>query len=153
MVFVLLTEQASKRVAWAGGIFAACGMLGLAAAHGFEGAAYGLLRSGNAGAATAALAGDDLGLPGITLLVLFLGGASLGLISLAVAVWRSPLLPRIVAPLMLAFAVLDFALGYAVVSHVVNLIGFGIAAAAVVSGYSRAERAVVLPRANAASAV
>jgi hypothetical protein len=42
-----------------------------------------------------------------------------------------------VAVFMLAFAVLDFALGQGVVSHLVNLVGFAILAIAVVARYSR----------------
>jgi len=38
---------------------------------------------------------------------------------------------------MLAFAVLDFALGQGVISHLVNLVGFAIVASAVVTGYAR----------------
>ena len=41
------------------------GMVGLGAAHGYELAAYGLTRSGDLAAATSALNGDSLGLPGV----------------------------------------------------------------------------------------
>jgi hypothetical protein len=54
-----------------------------------------------------------------------------------------------VAPYLIAFAVFDFALsGYGVLSHVVNLISFSIAAWAVIVGYSRRppEPLVVQPR-------
>jgi hypothetical protein len=61
-----------------------------------------------------------------------------GIVALSIAVWRSPLLPRTVAPFLIAFAVLDFALsGYGVLSHIVNLVGFSIAAWAVAIGFSR----------------
>ena len=43
---------------------------------------------------------------------MFLGGAVLGTLTLAAAVWRSPLVPRVVAAFILAFAALDFAAGW-----------------------------------------
>jgi hypothetical protein len=136
-VLVALTRARSSRLAWAAAACLACAMVGLAAVHGYELAGYSLTRAGNLAAAQAVLTGDHLGLPGAVFLVLFLGGATLGTLALAAAVWRSPLVPRIVTPCLLAFAVLDFALGQGVVSHLVNLIGFSIVAVAVVTGYSR----------------
>jgi hypothetical protein len=136
-VLVALTRATSPRLAWTGGTCLTFAMVGLAAAHGYELAAYGLARSGDVAAATAALNGDHLGLPGIVFIVIFLGGAVVGTGALAAAVWRSPLVPRIVAGFILAFAVLDFALGQGIVSHLVNLAGFAIVAVAVVAKYSR----------------
>ncbi len=46
-------------------------------------------------------------------------------------------MPRIVAPPLLAFGILDFALGQPVVSHIISLVGWSIAAGAVVIGYTR----------------
>ncbi|HWQ11611.1 MAG TPA: hypothetical protein VNL77_02360 [Roseiflexaceae bacterium] len=140
-VLVALTRARSPRLAWTAGTFLTFAMVGLAVVHGYELAAYGLTRSGDLAAATAALNGDHLGLPGVVFFVMFLGGAILGTLALAAAVWRSPLVPRIVAVCILAFAVLDFALGQGVVGHLVNLAGFAIAAVAVVAGYSRQPRA------------
>jgi hypothetical protein len=145
VVLVVLTRPFSPRLALAAGAFMTFAMAGLAAAHGYELSAYSLALAGNRDAAIAALSGDNLGLPGIVMLVMFLGGAALGTLSLAAAVWRSPLIPRIVAVFILAFAVLDFALGQPVVSHLVNLAGFAIAAAAIVAGYSRQPRQAAQP--------
>jgi hypothetical protein len=136
-VLVTLTKARSQRLAWIGGTFMTFGMVGLAAAHGYELAAYGLTLSGKLDAAIATLNGDMLGLPGVVLFAMFLGGAVLGTLALAAAAWRSPLVPRIVVVIMLAFAVLDFAVGQGVVSHLVNLVGFAILAVAVVARYSR----------------
>jgi hypothetical protein len=144
-VLVALTRACSRRLAWMGGTFIAFGMVGLAAAHGYELAAYGLTRSGNVAAATFVLNGDTLGLPGAVLFAMFLGGAVLGTLALATAAWRSPLVPRIVVVFMLAFAVLDFAVGQGVVSHLVNLVGFVILAGAVVARYSRQPGTVTAP--------
>lgn len=141
-VLVALTRARSPRLAWTAGTFMTFGLTGLAAAHGYELAAYGLTQSGDLTTATAVLNGDNLGLPGAVLLAMFLGGAALGTLALAAAVWRSPRVPRIVAVFMLAFAVLDFALGQGVVSHLVNLAGFMIVAGAVMAGYARQPREV-----------
>jgi hypothetical protein len=78
------------------------------------------------------------------MLIMFLGGAVLGTLTLAAAMWRSPLVPRISVAFLLAFAVLDFALSQVVVSHLVNLAGFAIVAVAVVAGYSRPSRQAAL---------
>jgi hypothetical protein len=134
---VALTRGRTPRLAWTAGALLTSAMVGLAAVSGAELIAYSLMRSGDLPAATTALNANDLGLPGPVLLVMFLGGAALGTVTLAVAVWRSPLVPRIAAAFILAFAVLDFALGWGRMSHLVNLVGFTIIAAAVVVGYSR----------------
>jgi len=134
---VALTRARSRRLSWLGGAFMAFGLVGLGAVHGYEVAAYGLAQVGNQATATAVLNADHLGLPGGVLLAIFLGGAVLGTLALAIAAWRSPLVPRIVVLFMLAFAVLDFAVGQGVVSHLVNFIGFTILAVAVIAGYSR----------------
>jgi hypothetical protein len=139
-VLVALTRAYSPRLAWAGGVLMTFAMVGLAAVHGYELAAYTLTRSGDVAAATAILNGDNPGLPEVVLFAMFLGGALLGTLAMAAAVWRSPLVPRIAAVFILAFAVLDFAVGQAVVSHLVNLAGFTIVAVAVVGGYSRQPR-------------
>jgi hypothetical protein len=71
------------------------------------------------------------------MLIMFLGGAALGTLTLAAAMWRSPLVPRIAVGFVLAFAALDFILGRGVEGHLANLVGFAIVAVAVVVNYSR----------------
>jgi hypothetical protein len=136
-VMVALTRGRSPRLAWTAGAFMTLAMVGLAAIHGYELAAYGLVRSGAEAAATAILNSDNVGLPGVVLLVMFLGGAVLGTLTLAAAMWRSPYVPHIAVVFTLAFVVLDFAFGQGVLSHLANLAGFTIVAVAVVTGYSR----------------
>ncbi|HEY7273433.1 MAG TPA: hypothetical protein VH502_11925 [Actinoplanes sp.] len=136
-VSVALTRGRSPRLAWAAACFLTCAMVGLAAVHGAEMIAYGLVRTGNTAAAVSALDGADMGLPGPVLLILFMGGAVLGTLTLAAAQWRSPFVPRVVPLFVLAFAILDFAVGWGVVSHSVALVGNVILAWAVVTGYSR----------------
>ena len=140
VVLVALTRQASRRLAWIAGGFMTFAMAGLAAIHGLELGAYGLARAGDTAAATAVLTGEHLGLPGAVLFVMFLGGAALGTLTLAAAMWRSPYLPRVAPVLVVAFAVLDFAAGWGVVSHVVLLASDMVVAIALVTGYFRGSR-------------
>src|SRR5262245_55809802 len=139
-VLVALTRGSSPRLAWLAGTLMTFAMVGLGAVHGFEMAAYGLTLSGDLSAARALLDSNLLGLPFVVLAIMFFGGAVLGTLTLAAAIWRSPLVSRIAVVFLLAFAVLDFALGQGVVSHLVNLVGFAIVAAGVVAGYSRQPR-------------
>jgi hypothetical protein len=136
-VMVALARVRSPRLAWTAGCLLVCAMVGLAAVHGVEMTAYGLVRAGNPSAAVTALEGGNLGLPGVVLLVLFLGGAALGVVTMSIALWRSPLVPRLAPVFLLAFAVLDFAVGSPVISHVVGLAGGVVLAWAVITGYSR----------------
>ena len=75
--------------------------------------------------------------PMVALMIVFLGGAGVGLILLAAVVWRCSRFPRIAALGVIAFAVLDLTSPFAVVSHVLWLVTNGILAWAVVSGYAR----------------
>jgi hypothetical protein len=139
-VLVALTRPFSRRLAWVAAGFMTFGLAGLAAVHGMELAAYGLARSGDTAAATAVLTGDHLGLPGAVLFVMFLGGAALGTLTLATAMWRSRYLPRVAPVPVVAFAMLDFAAGWSVVSHTVLLASDVTVAIALVTGYFRGGR-------------
>jgi hypothetical protein len=150
-VIIALTRTHSRRLAWLAGAFMTAAMVGLAAVHGYELAAFGLALAGNPTGATSVLNAESLGLPGAVLLLLFLGGAVLGTLTLAIVAWRSPYIPRIVVLFMLGFAILDFAASQGVVSHLVNLVGFIILAVAVLNGYSRGSRPVSTPAAEVGS--
>jgi hypothetical protein len=139
-VIVALTHRTSRRIAWAAAALLTLAMVGLAAVHGLEMATYGALRSGDRAGALALMSMDDFGVGGVVLFVMFLGGATFGIVALSVAMWRSPLVPRIAAVLMLAFGVLDLAIGWPVVGHVVGLTADVVVAAAVLTGYSRQDR-------------
>ena len=65
--------------------------------------------------------------------------------------WRSPYVPRLAVPFTLAFAILDFAAGKGLISHLVNLLGFVILAVAVWRGYSRASGRSTAPAAQPGS--
>jgi hypothetical protein len=137
-IIVALCIGRTPRLAWTAAAFLTMAMVGLAAIHGAEATAYGLVRAGERSAAATALAGEDLGAPGVALFVMFLSGAFFGVLTIAAAMWLSPLVPRVSAVLVIAFVVFDFALGYGAVSHALNLLGFSIVAWAVVTGYTRA---------------
>ena len=141
-VIVALTLRTSRRLAWAAAALLTLAMVGLAAVHGLEMAAYGALRSGDRDGALALMTMDDFGVGGVVLFVMFLGGATFGVVALSVAMWRSPLVPRVAAALLLAFGVLDFAVGWPVVGHLVGLAGDVVVAVAILTGYSRQTRKV-----------
>ncbi|MGH8971474.1 MAG: hypothetical protein ACRDV1_16160, partial [Actinomycetes bacterium] len=139
-VLVVLCLDRSPRLARTAAVFLTFAMVGLAAVHGLELAAYGLTRSGDTAAAVSVLELEDPGLPGAVLFVTFLAGAAFGTLALVAAMWWSPLLPRVVPFLVLGFAVLDFALGFGLVAHLVNVAAAAVVAWAVVTGYSRDSR-------------
>jgi hypothetical protein len=136
-VMVALARVRSPRLAWTAACFLTCAMVGLAAVHGFEMMAYTLVRAGNPSAAITGLEATNIGPPGVVLFALFLGGAALGTLTISIALWRSPLVPRLAPVLIVAFAVLDFAVGQPVISHLVALAGGVVLAWAVLTGYSR----------------
>lgn len=136
-VLVALTRVHTPALAWSAGALLTCAMVGLAGVHGYEIAAFSVAKGGHQALAVSILNGDHVGAPGAVLLVLFLVGAALGTLALLWPIWRSPWLPRVVVFFTLGFAVLDFAVGSPVVSHLVNLVGLTIVAYAVVTGYTR----------------
>jgi hypothetical protein len=140
VVWVALTRGRSPRLAWTAGALLTAGMVGLAAVHGVELAAYVALRNGERAGALAILNGSNAGIGGAVLLAMFLGGGALGMLALIVALWRSPLVPRVVPGFVLAFIILDLAVGWGTVAHLVQLVGDVILAVAIVTGYSRAAR-------------
>lgn len=140
VVLVALTRPFSPRLAWTGGAFMTLAMTGLAVVHGVELAAYGLVRGGDPRAAVAVLNAGDLGTPGPLVFVMFLAGAVLGTATLAAAMFRSPAVPIVAPVLSLAFAALDFAAGWGVAGHLVNLAALSTVAYAVVTGYARRSR-------------
>lgn len=143
-VLVALCRPFTPLLAWTAAALLTMAMVGLAALHGLEATAYGLLRAGESDAAVTALEGEDIGAPGGVVLIMFLGGALFGTLSIVVAMWRSPLIPRLSPVFVLGFAVFDFALGFGVVGHALNVIAFGLVAAAVLIGYSRGATPVTV---------
>ena len=83
---------------------------------------------------------SDLGIPGIVLFVMFLGGALVGTLTVYVAMWRSPYVPRLAVVLGGAFVALDLFLGLPVPGHLAALASGLVLAWAIVTGYSRIPR-------------
>lgn len=145
IVYVLLSRERSRRLAYAGGILLACGMVGLTAVQGFETLEFALTESGRIDLNTLAHVVDNVSIaPAIAMLLLFLPGAFLGLLTMAVALWRSGAVPRGAVLLIPLFIVTDLFLQQGVLGHAIALVGAAwIASAVLLAG--RAAVAGELP--------
>ena len=135
-VLVTITMRHSRRLALAAAVLLTLAMCGLAGVHGYEISAFSLATDGQESAAVSVLDADGFVAPMAVLLIMFLGGAVFGTLTLAAAVWRSPMLPKLGAIGIVAFAVIDFAVGMPVVSHAVAVANSVVLAWAVVAGRS-----------------
>jgi hypothetical protein len=132
LVYVLLTRKRSPRLAYAGGVLLGCGMLGLSMLQGYETLEFALAADGSFDLTALADAVDDVSTaPAIAMLVLFLPGAFFGLLTMAVALWRSAAVPRGAILLIPAFLVVDIFLQQGVAGHAIALVGAAWIAAAV----------------------
>ncbi len=112
LVYVLLSRQRSPHLAYAGGILLGCGLVGLSAVEGYETLAYTLAQDGRFELTALADVVDAMSsVPAIVMLLLLVLGAFFGLLTLAVALWRSGAVPRAAVLLIVAFLVVDFFLG------------------------------------------
>ena len=112
LVYVLLSRERSPRTAYAGGILLGCGFVGLSAVKGYETLAYALAQDGRFDlTALADVVGAQSSPPAIVMLLLFLPFAFIGLLTAAVALWRSGAVPRAAVLLLVAFLVTDVFLG------------------------------------------
>ena len=124
IVYILLARERSPRLAWTGGILLAFGMCGLLAAQGYETLEYALADDGRFDLTALADVVDNLATaPAIAMGILFLGGAALGILLTAAALWRSRAVPRGVPILMIVFIATDVALSQPLLAHVVALVG------------------------------
>jgi hypothetical protein len=122
VVYLLLARDRSPRLAWAGGILLALGMVGLSVLQGLETLEYALATDGRFELATLADAVDDLSTaPAVAFFVMFIGGAFFGLLISSVALWRSRAVPRGAVLLLPLFIVVDGFLQRPVEGHVVSL--------------------------------
>ena len=137
---VALTRQHSRRLAAVAAVALTMAMTGLAAIHGVELAARLVAQAGHTDAAVAILDGTGFGIPGIVLFVMFLGGALVGTVTIYVAMWRSPYVPRLAVALGAAFLVLDLGAGLGVIGHIAALASGLVLAWAVLSGHVRTPR-------------
>ena len=139
-VMVALTRQHSRRLAGVAAVALTMAMTGLAGIHGVELAARLVAQAGQTDAAVSILDGTGFGAPGVVLIVMFLGGALVGTLTIYSAMWRSPYVPRLAVALGAAFVVLDFGVGMGVAGHLAALASGLVLAWAVVTGYVRAPR-------------
>ncbi len=137
---VALTRRSSRRLAWTGGGCMVIGLTGLAIVLGIELGAYWRMLENDLPGATGVLASKDFGIPGAVLMAMFMGGVLIGSVLLAVAMWRSPLLPRLAAILLIAFVTVDMLLGQAQIGHMLNAAWCAVAAWAVLTAYVRRPR-------------
>jgi hypothetical protein len=130
LVYVLLSRQRSPRLAFAGGILLGCGLVGLSAVEGYETLAYALAQDGRFElTALADVVDAQSSVPAIVMLLLLILGAFFGMLTSAVALWRSAAVPRAAVLMILAFLVVDFVLyeGFGIApawaSHVFDFVG------------------------------
>jgi hypothetical protein len=130
LVYVLLSRQRSPRLAYAGGILLGCGLVGLSAVEGYETLAYALAQDGRFKlTALADVVDAQSSVPAIVMLLLLILGASFGMLTLAVALWRSGAVPRAAVLMIPAFMVVELVLyeGFGIVpawaSHAFDFAG------------------------------
>ena len=123
IVYVLLARARAPRLAWAGGILLGLGMCGLMAAQGLEALQYELAQDGRFDLAALADVVDNLSsAPLIAMGLMFIGGAALGIVVTALALWRSRAVPRGIPILIVAFFVIDAPLSQPLIGHIVALV-------------------------------
>jgi hypothetical protein len=109
---VLLLGQRARRMprlARAGVALCVVGFCGLAAVHGFEAAEIAVLDAGVPAATVANAAGSIQPALAVPLMAMFLGGLTIGLPLLMVALWRSRSVPRGAILVLFVFMLVDFA--------------------------------------------
>lgn len=121
LVYVLLSRLRSPRLAYAGGILLGCGLVGLSAVEGNFAFAIVLAQDGRFDLmALADVVDSASSAPVIAMLLIFIPFAFFGLLTSAVALWRSAAVPRGAVVLIPAFIVVDFFLyeGFGLVPQV-----------------------------------
>jgi hypothetical protein len=123
IVYVLLSRRRSPRLAYAGGILLACGMVGLTATQGFETFEFNAAADGRFDLTALADAVDNISTaPAIAILLLFIPGAFFGLLTFVVALWRSEAVPRGAIALIPLFILTDFFLQQGVLGHAIAFV-------------------------------
>jgi hypothetical protein len=120
LVYVLLTRERSRRLAYAGGILLGCGMVGLTAVQGYEILQFKLAQDSRFDLIALADAVDEVSPPMIVMLLLFIPGAIFGLVTFTVALWRSCAVPRGAVLLIPAFIVVDIFLSQGLAGHAIS---------------------------------
>jgi hypothetical protein len=124
IVYVLLARRRSPRLAYAGGILLALGMVGLSMSQGFEALEFALSDDPRFDPATVADLVDNVSTaPVILFLVMFLVGAFFGLLITASALFRSRAVPRGAVALIPLFILVDLVLSAPLPGHVISFVG------------------------------
>lgn len=141
VVYILLSRDRSPRLAYAGGLMLGCGMVGLTAVQGAETIVFSLAQDGRFALPALTDVVDNAATPaGVAILVLFIPFAFFGLLTSAVALWRSGAAPRGAILLIPVFILLDFFLQLGFVAHLVALIGdCWVASAVLLAGHAQTE--------------
>ena len=91
--------------------------------QGYETTQFGLAQDSRFDLATLAVAIDDLTIPpAITMIIMLLLGGVLGLLGMALALWRSGAVPRAAVLLIPVFVIVDFFLQQGLVGHVIQFV-------------------------------
>jgi hypothetical protein len=123
LVYVLLSRQRSPRLAYAAGTLLGFGLVGLSLAQGYETLQFGLAQDGRFDLMALADAIDDVTIaPAIAMIVLLLIGGFFGLLTMAVALWRSGAVPRGAVLLIPAFVLVDFILQQGLAGHAIQFV-------------------------------
>jgi len=123
IVYVLLSRERSRRLAYAAGILLGCAMVGLSMIQGYETFAFTVVQDGSFDLAALADAFEETSPPAIAMLLLFIPGAFFGLLTMTVALWRSRAVPRGAVLLIPAFIVVDLFMSRGLEGHVISFIG------------------------------
>jgi hypothetical protein len=147
LVYVLLSRQGSPRLAHAGGVLLGCGLVGLSAVEGYEALAVTLAGDPRTDRNGLVAALDQTeGAAAALMLVLLLGGALVGTLLLAAALWRSGAVPREIAvlvplPILVDVVVTEgLGIGPHWVSHAVSLVIGCLIAGVILTAGPAAER-------------
>jgi len=123
LVYVLLSRERSPRLAYAAGTLLGFGLVGLSIVQGFETLQFGLAQDGRFDLETLADAIDDVTIPpAVAMIVLLLVGAFFGLLTMAVALWRSGAVPRGAVLLIPAFVLVDIVLQQGLAGHAIQFV-------------------------------
>jgi hypothetical protein len=93
IVYVLLGRRRSPRLARAGGILLGLGMMGLMAVQGLEALEFEAAQDGRIDLAALADVVDNPSSPA-SIAIMFLGGATFGILVTTISLWRSRAVPR-----------------------------------------------------------
>jgi hypothetical protein len=122
VVYVLLTRERSRRLAYAGGVLLGCGMVGLTALQGYEILVFKLAQDSSYDLPALADVVDEASAPMVVMFLLFIPGAILGLLTFTAALWRSGAVPLGAVILIPAFIVVDIALQQGLGGHVISFV-------------------------------